>query len=220
MPVKSRNLAEKTGNMKIARRFRASSVEALVEKRRGSCETMDKRCRAQLLGNLSVTQDGRVITRFRDRKTAALFAYLAYFRRSPHPREELVGLFWPDSDERAGRASLSTALNALRGQMEPPDVSRGTIFAIDRSAVQCRPDSCETDVTAFETALQLATRPQQEERLPLLCAAAELYTGDLLPGFYDDWILTERIRLQTVYLQTLTAIAAAQEKGRRTAPRY
>ncbi len=173
---------------------------------------MERLCQAQLLGNLSVTQNGRVITRFRDRKTAALFAYLVYFRRSLHPREELVGLFWPDSDERAGRASLSTALNALRGLLEPSEIPRGAVFAIDRSNAQCRPESCATDVTAFETALQQASRPPEEaQRLPLLCAAAERYTGDLLPGFYDDWILTERIRLQTVYLQTLNAIVSAQE---------
>ena len=40
----------------------------------------------RLLGGLQVEGADRVITRFRTQKTAALLAYLAYYRDRPHPR--------------------------------------------------------------------------------------------------------------------------------------
>ena len=44
----------------------------------------------RLLGGLCVERPGQVITRFRTRKTAALLAYLAFYRHRSHPRDLLV----------------------------------------------------------------------------------------------------------------------------------
>src|SRR5205807_831594 len=40
----------------------------------------------------------------------------------------------------------------------------------------------------------------------LLMSALDLYTGDLLPGFYEDWILSERDRLHDTYLSALRQV--------------
>ena len=51
---------------------------------------MDTLWRIQLLGGLRAEGPERVITRFRTQKTAALLAYLAFYRDSSHPRDVLI----------------------------------------------------------------------------------------------------------------------------------
>ena len=173
---------------------------------------MDALCNVQLLGRLCVDYGEKSITRFRDSKAASLFAYLVYYRGRPHPRETLAYLFWPDSDEGAGRACLSTALHALHKQFEAIGAPKGTVFFADRAAIQCNPEAVATDVSAFESGLNHSSRAEQPaEVLRLLLAATARYSGELLPGYYDDWVLTERIRLQTLYLGALVKIVAAYE---------
>src|SRR5262249_30620325 len=161
----------------------------------------DARCQIELLGRLRVEQDGRVMTRFRDRKTEALLAYLVYFRQRAHPREELIALLWPDSAAHAGRISLNTALSALYKQLIPPNTPRAAIFLSDRTCVQFNPAACTTDVTAFENALRAAAKATTAaQKAHFLAEAIARYGGELLPGHYEDWSLAERTRLHHAYL--------------------
>ena len=41
--------------------------------------------------------------------------------------------------------------------------------------------------------------------------AIELYRGDFLDGFYDDWVLSERYRLESLYCDALAGLMAARE---------
>lgn len=41
--------------------------------------------------------------------------------------------------------------------------------------------------------------------------AVELYRGDFLDGFYDDWILNERYRLETLFSEALARLMASHE---------
>ncbi len=69
------------------------------------------------------------------------------------------------------------------------------------------PDAFTTDVEAFESLLQRAEEETEfEKRFSLQRQAPDLYQGDLLPGFYEDWILTERDRLRDLYLSTLRKV--------------
>lgn len=86
----------------------------MAETSEGSAEG---RWRIVLLGGLRATRGDRVITHFRTQKNAALLAYLAYYRRRSHRREDLIELLWPEGDPRAGRNSLKQALASLRQQL-------------------------------------------------------------------------------------------------------
>ncbi|HLV81924.1 MAG TPA: tetratricopeptide repeat protein [Chthonomonadaceae bacterium] len=165
---------------------------------------MDTPWHIALLGQFSARQDTRSITRFRTQKTGALLAYLAYYRDRAHPREELIGLFWPEDAPEAGRNSLRVALTSLRRQLEPPGVPAGAVLRADRLNVQLNPAACLTDVTEFEASLQAASEAESAAaRALFLRQAAELYRGDLLPGHYEEWILPERDHLQATYLSAL-----------------
>jgi tetratricopeptide (TPR) repeat protein len=71
-------------------------------------------------------------------------------------------------------------------------------------AVQFRTDDCWCDVLEFERALsQSAARPTVEA----LEAAAALYRGPFLAGFYEDWVVIEQERLRTLYVEALEQLA-------------
>src|SRR5215813_12108933 len=95
--------------------------------------------RIELFGTLTARQGNNVVTRFRTQKTASLLAYLAYFRDSGHPREQLIEILWPDTDPANGRMSLRTALASLRRQFEPPGLPFGSVISSDPASVRLNP---------------------------------------------------------------------------------
>ena len=157
-----------------------------------------------MFGQLTARMGGQEITRFRTHQTAALLAFLAYHPRQSHSREELIDRFWPDSTLEAGRGSLSVALTSLRRQLEPPGIAAGTVIASDRTHVRLHPIAIRTDVADFEVARQKGDSES-------LRAALETYQGDLLPGFYDEWILTEREQLSEAHRQMHLQLSQASE---------
>lgn len=167
----------------------------------------------QLLGELCARKGEQIITRFYTHKIGAMLAYLAFFAHRSHPREELVELFWPDSDVEAGRTSLRTALASLRRQLEPPGTPPNTILIADRQSIRLNPDAIQTDVAAFEAALKAAAKtPPMDTLQAFLEQAVALYQGDLLPGFYDDWITPQRERLCDAYCQALRQLSTLYER--------
>ncbi|HZP81467.1 MAG TPA: tetratricopeptide repeat protein [Chthonomonadaceae bacterium] len=71
-----------------------------------------------------------------------------------------------------------------------------------------------TDVAEFVSRFRKAARTHEAaERLKLLRQAAALYTGELLPGFYDDWVLAEQRRLAELYMQVERLLRAADLKA-------
>jgi predicted ATPase/DNA-binding SARP family transcriptional activator/Tfp pilus assembly protein PilF len=175
---------------------------------------LDAPWKIELLGRLCARQSGRTITRFRTYKTGVLLAYLAFYRQQTHPREVLMELLWPECEPTLGRNSLSQALSSLRHQLEPPGVPTGAILLADRTNIGLNLDACTTDVAEFEAAFQTAARaPTAAERLPWLTQAVELYHGELLPGYYENWNLQERDRLKESYLQALSQLIADREQA-------
>jgi DNA-binding SARP family transcriptional activator len=155
--------------------------------------------RIEMLGWLRTVQGEQHVTRFRRQKTGALLAYLAYRRQRSHPREALIELLWPECDPSAGRNRLSVALSSLRRQLEPPGVPAGAVIIADHSTVRLNPDAVTTDVDAFEARLRAARMAPGARRLRQLSEAGRLYSGELLPGYFDSWILPERQRLAEAF---------------------
>jgi DNA-binding SARP family transcriptional activator len=182
----------------------------------------------ELLGWLRARRGERVVSRFYTRKHAALFAYLAFFHHRSHSREVLIELLWPDCPLPAGRNRLKVALTSLRHQLEPPGVPAGAVILADRASVQLNPEAISTDVARFEatcssglllgvadcsadlpsgdTDRKVGTPSRaasSSERIQRLTEAIELYRGELLPGYFEAWILPERERLAEALHQAL-----------------
>jgi DNA-binding SARP family transcriptional activator len=161
---------------------------------------VDQPWKIEMLGGLRVCRTDTVITRFKTHKNGALLAYLAYYLSRSHTRESLIDRFWPEVDLDQGRPSLSVALSSLRHQLEPPGTPARSVLVTTNSDVRLNPIACTTDVMEFEALLKSAGRggPGVDE-IDLLTRAATSYQGELLPGYYEDWCLAERERLQGLY---------------------
>jgi DNA-binding SARP family transcriptional activator len=176
----------------------------------------DENWRIELLGGLRAVRDERVVDRFPTQKTAVLFAFLACHPRRAHPREVLIELLWPEASLDTGRHRLSVALSSLRQQFAPPGASTTPLLVTDRSTVRLDPDRATTDVAAFEALLEAAGKLPASalagetvaERIRLLAEALDLWRGELLPGYYEDWILAERQRLDLLCFQALRQVTA------------
>jgi len=172
------------------------------------------RVRIEMLGGLRVTRGGRVLARFRTQKTAALLAYLALHPESAHPREVLTELFWPDAPPETGRLSLRVALNALRAQIDPPGARGSAVLVADRMTVGLNAAAVTTDVAEMVRAVRRAAHASTEEdRIRWLAAAADLYAGELLPGFYEDWVVGEQRRVAEMFHTAVAVLAAALERA-------
>jgi predicted ATPase/DNA-binding SARP family transcriptional activator len=148
-------------------------------------------CHIYLLGPPMVRRGRVVLPPLPTQKTTLLLAYLVLHQHCPHPREALAALYWGDVSDEQARHSLRTALATLRRYLGS-DVLRA-----DRESVWVNPDlSIWVDAGEFE---EQARSAAGHEIAPLR-SAIDLYRGDLLPGFYDDWILRERDRYQALYL--------------------
>src|SRR5262245_47150988 len=159
-------------------------------------------------------EPGRTVARFASQRGGLLLAHLALAhtagspRQQTHSRERLVELLWPDADLEAGRLRLRVALNSLRRQLEPPGVAPGSVLIADRAAIRLAPGAVTTDVAAFEAALREAEQsPDPSDKIRCLRQAVERYGGDLLPGYYDEWVLSERQWLSDRYLAALHQLA-------------
>ncbi|MEZ4864260.1 MAG: tetratricopeptide repeat protein [Caldilineaceae bacterium] len=158
-----------------------------------------------LLGNPEIRLAGQSLPRLRSAKTYALLYYLAVTRRA-QPRTVLAGLFWGDVDEYYARRNLNRTLSDLTKAV-------GDHLMIDRQSLAfaySRP--YWLDVEVLEAAAKLLPTTQN---LATLTAAANLYRGDFLAGFYvqdapefEQWVLSERTRRRADAVQLHHALAA------------
>lgn len=167
------------------------------------------RLRVEMLGWLQGRAGRQMIGRFRTRKTAALFAYLAYYSDRRHPREQLAQMLWPEARDEASRNSLSQALSSLRQCLARSGADAAALLAADRDSVQLH---AFTDVAEFRAAVHASAA--RDGRIRALTRALELYRGELLPGHYDEWILAERTRLRDLLAAaTHELVALLREAG-------
>lgn len=163
--------------------------------------------RMALLGSFQVWLDGEPVTSFRSDKVRALLAYLALEADRPHTRASLCGLLWPDKPDDAALQNLSQTLRRLRDALGE---RRGgvSVLRVSHQSIQLSPGGADWLDTATVARLAMSTDIGDLER------AAELYRGELLPGFglpgcdaFEEWLLLTRerfARLAMTALETLT----------------
>jgi DNA-binding SARP family transcriptional activator/predicted ATPase len=173
----------------------------------------------RLLGEFSLAYDGAPITGVNTPRLQSLLTYLLLHRDAPQSRAHLAFQFWPDSTEAQARGNLRTLLHRLRRALPdalPDDVP---YLDVDAQTIQWHPDApTSIDVAAFQDALAQASTAEeagdQVTARQALERAATLYTGDLLPSCYDDWILPHRERLRQAHLRALERLIRLLEDRR------
>lgn len=129
------------------------------------------------------------------RTVQRLLAYLGLF--TPQPRALVAGTLWPDVSEERAAGSLRSALWRLQ-KLCP------------RSLRSCRDNitlapHVRVDVHDFITAARRLLARVADVRT--LLGAQPILWGELLPGWYEDWVLAERDRLRQLRLHALEELA-------------
>lgn len=145
-------------------------------------------------GGLLIERDGEPL-QLPTQKARDLVAYLLTFRHRRHPRAVLAGVLWPDLPEERARRRLSDTLWRVRRALSECIVA-------DKETVWFRTDTGYwLDVEQFQ---QVLTDLRLERAdLKVVEEAIALYQGPYLEGLYYDWVLLERERLHSLYLEAL-----------------
>jgi DNA-binding SARP family transcriptional activator len=158
-----------------------------------------------VLGRIELEKGGRAVEPILAQpKRLGLLVYLAL--RNPGgfvTRDELLGIFWPESTEHRARAALRQGLRFLRGHLG------GAVIANRGDAEVGIPSGAMTcDVVEFARALEVGDD----------AAGVERYGGDLLPGFilsgayeFDRWLQAERRALRMGAVQAALRLAGKAE---------
>ena len=160
--------------------------------------------RADVLGKTVLRCGREVVNSFRDRMLMTLVAMIALQPELTVPRQRILENLWPDEDPAVTSNRLRVLVHRLRGVLEPLGVETGTILISRRHEIALNRSGFSSDVTDFLSALDAAQRiPEPAERFPLMERAADLYTGELLPSLYHEWVLAERNRLAALHFQAI-----------------
>lgn len=161
-----------------------------------------------LFGGIRIKDDDRAFDYRLTGRVSTVFAYLLLNRQRLHKREVLTDLFWADKQECQGRKCLRTTLWRIRQLLEPESIQPGTYITGTKAGeigFNCNSEYW-FDVEAFEeatakvngrsTALDSTTIAHVEE-------GVGLWKSDILEGFYEEWAILERERLQNRLLKSL-----------------
>lgn len=135
-------------------------------------------------------------------KAAELLCYLLLARGRPQTREALATALWVEVDGAQGKKYLRQSLWQLHQALDGGPAS--ILLALDRDWVALSPDAAlAVDAHTLEdTWAALAAppgAPLSAAQDAAARAAAELYRGALLDGWYQEWCLVERERYHTLY---------------------
>jgi DNA-binding SARP family transcriptional activator len=164
--------------------------------------------RISLFGKFHVQCNNQVQGGFESQKSQELFCYLLLYRDRPHHREFLAGLLWPQRTKTQSLKYLRHTLWQLQTALEASMAGNGDLLQVDSEWISLNPDApFWLDVAAFEHIYDLVQgkkgRELDQREARLVQQALELYQGNLLEGWYQDWCLFERGRLKRTYLTLL-----------------
>lgn len=171
-----------------------------------------------LFGKFLVRHDERPAQGFDAYKEQELLSYLLLHRNRPHSRETLAGLLWGDVPTEKSKKYLRQALWHMQAALDAR-TGGGAVLSVEHDWVQLNAcDGLWLDVEVFERTFTLVRDRRgadlDAESLASLQAAVQIYRGDLLEGWYQDWCLFERERLQNIYLVMLDKLMCLCEAKR------
>lgn len=179
--------------------------------------------RVYLFGSLAVQLDARPFQGVEAGKARELFSFLVLHRERAYQREPLADLLWPDVPAGQSRKALRQAIWQLQGVVDPliganDGATTRRLLLLDGDQIALNPDAALwCDATSFAHCSSLA-RDVPPDAVDASLAnrleeAVGLYRGDLLEGWYQDWCLQERERLQNQYFIVLDKLMAFCERA-------
>lgn len=172
--------------------------------------------RFQLFGRFSAYIGDELAVGLDSGKDQELLSYLLIRRDRCHPREALAALLWGETSTEKSRKYLRQALWHVQTALDSDQSTDPPVLTVAHDWVQLNLQSEVTlDVALLEQAFASAHGvPGQDldrAQAETLKNAVDLYKGDLLEGWYQDWCLFERERLQNIHLSILEKLLIYSE---------
>jgi DNA-binding SARP family transcriptional activator len=115
----------------------------------------------------------------------------------PRPRSYLVGLLWPECPESRALESLRVSVHLLSRQVPGLLVNGGRVLSLS--------ELVDVDLQRVRAQIQELSRAGLNGNAA--SCLHQLRDAELLPGWYDDWVLFEQSRLQQDRLHAFQIIA-------------
>lgn len=154
-----------------------------------------------LLGTMTVEQYGVPLGGFRTQKSKWLLALLILRQGKSMEYEALGSLLWPGTGSEQAAASVRQCVRNLTTLLGNARIRKSS-----RSEVSLDLTQAYVDIFAFDA----ATRHRD---LASLQEVVRLYTGDLLEGYSEEWILPERERRRQAYQEALDLLIEQTQAG-------
>ena len=161
-----------------------------------------------LLGKFCLEIDGNETCKIEPRKAEELLGFLLLNRSQPYSRDRLADLLWGETSQDQANNYLRKALWQLQSALEHLGLGKPGLLLIDGEWLQINPQfELWLDIAVLEESFKksqgISGRDLEDAHAQAIHSAVEEYRGDLLDGWYQDWCLYERERLQHLYLALL-----------------
>lgn len=171
----------------------------------------------RLFGKFTAQQDSGLLKRLDASKDQELLSYLLIHRGRCHSREALATLLWGETSTEKSKKYLRQALWHIQSALDAGESTNNQILLVGHDWVQLNLQSdFWIDLAVFEQGFASASgvsgKDLDQTKAEMLKEAVRLYRGDLLEGWYQDWCLFERERLQNMYLSMLDKLVAYSEE--------
>ena len=171
------------------------------------------RLKISLLGGFSVYVDGQILpdSAIKGRKARSLLKLVAHQRQYQIVREHVLDILWPDLAPEAGNAQLYKALHHIRKALAKHHKGAEDWVVITDDIIRLSPPGgLVTDMELFEKAARAGLK---DKNIAELENAYSIYGGEFLPmDRYVEWASFPREHYRQLYLDVLSALAAAYEK--------
>jgi predicted ATPase/DNA-binding SARP family transcriptional activator len=153
-----------------------------------------------LLGHFSLKSSGDPVE-ISSRSAQSLLGYLLLNRGIAHRREKLAGLLWPDATEANARSYLRKALWQVRKSLVEENSGGEEYLIVDDLTITFNSNANYwLDVDVLESSNEETSSVEEQ------IESVSVYQGELLPGFYEDWVILERERLQALFEHKLQVL--------------
>jgi DNA-binding SARP family transcriptional activator len=156
----------------------------------------------RLLGRFEIRSNGKLLPQLSPPRAVSLLGFLVVNRERPLTRTALASVLWPDEPETNARTNLRRHLHQILS-LFPQHDGAPWITATTQTLQWNAASGSRVDVIEFE---RLAASGDSR--------AVSIYDGDLLAMCFDDWVIHERERLRSMFLDVTYELAVRARSNR------
>lgn len=173
-----------------------------------------------LFGRFKALCNQQRVTSFHSQKALELLCYLLLNSDRPQNREILAEILWGNNCTRSKAYLRKAVWQLLKCFNANQDLCKINLLQVEPEWLHIKHSTdVWADVWVFEDAYNLVLEKIggqfTEDQFNRLQDTVDLYQGDLLEGWYEDWCVFERERFKTMYLLLIDKLMECCEAHQR-----